>query len=402
MNRLLQLLDGQKVAIIGNGNVTKDVSKKVDSADVVIRFNNFYNYDSDKVGKRVDIVMQTITQSWLNDANKHLDVIKEQKPNIFIVKRPDLYDTSVHGIYGSDIRIDDMANEFEPWRKHTTGTCVLAYLAKELKNAEVRCYGFQDNDDWERYINTDARHYYHIKEQERALMLDSIKTLESLKISEPHVDIPRAIVIPIKEKSEGFDGKNRMLIRPCLNEALKCDIDVYVVGDDIELLKELEGEYKGKITTYVVPPIYKYADVTETIRTWRDMACFCGEIALVTCTSPFFKHEWVHLCFNELSKAPISATACELGFKPTAIYKREDGVFVPYAKDMPSASVARQLLPQTIRVNGAVVAFHTDCLEHPSLYMGGVLAPVVVSEEESVDIDTKKDLKKAKKVNKKK
>lgn len=396
MNRLLQILEGRTISIVGNGNVRTNVSSEIDAADVVVRFNNFYNYDSHNVGRRVDLVMQTITDRWFNTLEKHIDVIRTQRPEIFIVKRPDTYNTKVHDVYGDGIRVNKMlAREFAPWYRFTTGTCVLAYLAQNLKNASVRCYGFQDDDDWERYITSDARQYAGGKKDERQVMMESIKKLESLSITKPHVEIPRVIVVPIKRNSEGAQGKNKILIRPCINEILLCKYPIYIVGDDCELLRELKSEYGDLINTHLTHPIQRNADVTETLRLWSLESGYCGDVALVQCTSPHLRHEWVHKCFDSLSRSPISATACDVGFKPTALFTLEGNVFVPYSSTMPPASVARQKLPLTIRITGAVEAFHTDCLAFPSFFMAGTLEPVMISKTEALDVDTKEDLQKA-------
>jgi hypothetical protein len=59
----IKLVKGKRIAIVGNGDVDKDYSEEIDKADVVIRFNNFYNYQSNKVGKRVDALVLTGTSA---------------------------------------------------------------------------------------------------------------------------------------------------------------------------------------------------------------------------------------------------------------------------------------------------------------------------------------------------
>lgn len=395
MNQILQLLTGRSVAIVGNGNVKEDVSKEIDASDVVVRFNNFYNYDSGRVGKRVDVIFQTVTRTWHLSPIKHLDVIHEQNPCIFIIKRPDLYQTNVHAIYGEGVKVDKtLASEFQPWYRFTTGTCVLAYLAKNLTNAKVRCYGFQDEEDFERYMKSDALHYAYLKNEERSLMMESIKKLESLQITSPSNDVPCAVVIPVKRSSEGANGKNRKLIRPCLDKLVRW-YQVHVVGDDKELLDDLKREYGGAIHAHLTQPIEKYADVTDTLRQWRDETQYCGNVVLVQCTSPYLKVEWVDRCIEGLKYSPLTATACEVGFKPTALFKFENNVYIPYTKEAPAPSVARQKLQKTIRITGAVEAFHSDALSLPSFFGCGTLMPVMVSQEEALDVDTLQDLKKA-------
>lgn len=396
MTRLIQILSGHTIAIVGNGNVVEDFSQEIDSHDIVIRFNHFYNYDSNLVGKRVDIILQTFTNAWHNAENKHLDVIKSQKPQIFVVKRPDLYNSKVNKIFDNCVRIDNTGDLFKDNYKYTTGTCALIYLAKNLKNAKVKCYGFQDDNDWERYISTDAKKYAYNKEDERNVMLNSINMLEALKIREQPMEIPKVILIPIKANSQGAPNKNEILIRHCINECLKCKLPLHIVGDDVKLLRDLKKEYNGKIKTLELPTIEPLADVSETIRKWVAETGYCGNLALVQCTSPSLSYTWILDCFKGLEKAPLSATACEIDFKPTALFRKENNVFVPYNKAMPPASTARQILPKTIRITGAVEAFHTDCLRHYSFWSVDYIAPVMIDAKYSLDVDTIEDLERAK------
>lgn len=397
MNKLLQMLNGKRIAIVGNSAVSRDYSNEIDSADVVIRFNHFYNYDSGLVGRRVDIVLQTVAQAWydaVNAGKAHINIVQQQRPAIFLVKRPDHYNTNVHKVYGKGIRVDNGTNWFQPWWKYTTGTCALCYLAQNLTNAEVRVYGFSNEgyeDNWLNYIATDAKHYGEVANEERPVMLYSIAQLHSLKITEePLKEIPKVIVVPIKANSEGAPKKNRKLLVPCLEKITKLQYPIYVVGDDYDLLHEVKTKFEDRVLTVPLPHIDSHDDVTKTLRKWQVETGFSGDIALVQCTSPYLKEEWVEQCFDSLKFASLTATAVPLDFKPTAIFREENGVFIPNSQALPPASVARQLLPNTVRITGAVECFHTDALEFESLYQVGVMQPVIV--DNAVDIDTQEQL----------
>ena len=399
MNRLIQILEGRKVAIVGNGTPVCDHSAEIDSADVVVRFNDFYNYQTGKVGRRVDVVLQTVAKAWYDRFNAgqlgaSLAVVREQKPAIFLVKRPDNYRTDAHAVYGKGVRIDNLARLFEPWWRFTTGTAALCYLAQNLTNAEVRCYGFQDEAAWRNYIATDAQHYSAVAEEERKVMLASIATLEGLKITEPKDGtVPKCIVVPVKANSSGAPGKNRVLLRGCLEklQGLGPGIQVFATGDDLELLHDV----KDLCIPVPLPAIGATDDVTRSLRRWQVETGFCGDVALVQCTSPKLKAEWIAECFEALSRAPVAATCVELGFKPTAIFREENGVFVPNSQALPPATVARQLLPRAVRITGAVEAFHTDALARESLFEHGTLEPVMVDEADSLDVDDVEQLKEA-------
>ena len=405
-NRLLQLLRGRRIAIVGNSPVSYNYSTEIDTADVVVRFNDFYNIHSGKVGKRVNIVLQTVAKAWFERYSaglltKSLEMVRTQHPDIFLVKRPDNYNTDAHAVYGKGIRIDNLARCFEPWWKYTTGTAALCWLAENLTGenapASIKCYAFSNEGDetpWDNYITGDAAHYSHVAQEERKAQKEAIAKLESMSIIDPPppiLSIPKCVVVPVKATSSGAPGKNRLLLRSCLEKLQELDMPVYVTGDDLELLHEV----KDLCEPVPVPAIPAFRDVTDTMRRWQVETGFCGDVAHVQCTSPGLKPEWVLRCFDALSCAPVAATCIELGFKPTAIFREENGVFVPCSQALPPATVARQLLPKAVRFTGAVVAFHTDALACDSFFQAGVMEPVMVDEEDSLDVDTPEQLKEA-------
>ena len=394
-NRLLQILNGKTIAIVGNGNIAVNYSNEIDSADIVIRFNHFYNYDSGNVGKKIDVVIQTITPVWEKAQNKHVEQIKAQRPEIFLCKNHFPYTTNVHKFYGNRVRVNNTTKWFDPYSQYTTGTTFLRYLADHLTNAKVKCYGFQDENDWQRYLMTDAKNY-NVQNFERPDMLDAIRRLESLelttKISKEN-SIPRMIVIPVKANSTGCPGKNTKLIDHCLAEAKKTEIPITLVGDDYDLFYNIQMKYN--VNVCALPAIGTYDDITESLRKWHVKSGFCGDVAIVQCTAPYLTAEWITTSFNASKFAPVVATASNIDFKPTALFSDSNGVYVPLASQLPPASVARQLLPHVVKINGAVVVVHTDALACNSIYQDGVMCPVIVPENQSLDVDTKQELDKA-------
>lgn len=77
------MIEGKRVAIVGNMTPSEDLSEEIDAHDVVIRVNNFYNYDSGKVGKKVSALLLSGTSAWMNEAPKgqslHEEIISEKK-----------------------------------------------------------------------------------------------------------------------------------------------------------------------------------------------------------------------------------------------------------------------------------------------------------------------------------
>ena len=115
-------------------------------------------------------------------------------------------------------------------------------------------------------------------------------------------------------------------------------------------------------------------------------------------TSPNLQAKAIDACLQGLDCAPIAATAVELGCKPNGILlEMAPGVWGQALPQLGAPSVARQRLPQALRLTGAVTAFHADALAFPSLFHAGRIMPVVVGTEEALDVDTPEDLKEAQK-----
>lgn len=88
LGKFQQMVQGKRVAIVGNLTPSEDLSEVIDNHDIVIRLNHFYNYDSGFVGKKVDMLFVTPTDRWkkMSAEERHEEVIREQKPLIFAVK----------------------------------------------------------------------------------------------------------------------------------------------------------------------------------------------------------------------------------------------------------------------------------------------------------------------------
>jgi CMP-N-acetylneuraminic acid synthetase len=213
--------------------------------------------------------------------------------------------------------------------------------------------------------------------------------MKNIQVTEKNV-----VVIPVKGKSMGLPNKNKILLNGCIDEILKSNPTLYVIGDDPQLLENTEKIYGNKLTTYLLPPIKPFEDVTHSLRLWKEAVDYDGKMALVQCTSPNLKSWWLDKCFELYEEDKIVATACEIKFKPTALYSKFGDLYLPFSSHAPSASMARQLLPHTVRINGAIEVFHTDCLKNQSFFEGKPLIPFLVSEEDSIDVDTIEDLKK--------
>lgn len=393
---ILEIIDGRKVAIVGSGEETVDHSAEIDACDVVIRFNHFYNYDSGKVGKKVDVIIQTFTSAWLNAKEKHADIIKAQHARIFCGKKPEQFNPADVAKYlGPDVSVSDASAALRPYVKYTTGTAFLAWLAERPRNTEFKIYGFPTGEAADKYFATDAKHYAATKDDELIVRARSIELLEKMKITSRRVEILPRVVIPIKRHSSGAPGKNRALLPRAIEELKKTTLPIVIVGNDDELLKEMEARYG--VETFRSPD-NDTDEVTDKLRHWRNYAGFHGEIILAQCTAPKLKASWVTDILEARTHAPIAATCVKVKFKVNALYASTEGVFLPLVSQFGPPSVPRQRLPEVVRLSGALWAFHSDALDRRSFYAAGTLRPVIIDERDALDVDTSEDLKEALKV----
>lgn len=394
LHEFLEIIDGRKVAIVGNGEVAEDKSAEIDSADIVIRFNHFYNYDSGKVGKKVDVIIQTFTGAWVNSKNKHEDVIRAQMPKIFNGKRPELYNPAqVADFLSPDICISDLYPELEPYTRFTTGGAFLAWISSKKRNAEFKVYGFPRGEAADKYFATDAKHYAKVKDEELAAQTRAISILEQMRIEKPREERKSVVVVPFKAKSEGAPRKNDILMPKLLAKIKDLGYRIVLIGDGEELGEKMKAEFG---VDFYKTPAATTGEVTDDLRLWRDMTDYHGEIIYLQCTSPKLKVEWIDKCLEARKCAPVSATCVKLDFKVNGIFGCANGVWAQVVTSFGAPSVPRQRLPECVHLTGAVFAFHSDALSRASFYQAGSLRPVIVDEEDALDVDTQKDLEKAK------
>lgn len=388
MTELLEIIDGRTVAVVGNGEVERDCSAEVDACDIVIRFNHFYNYDSGKTGRRVDVVIQTFTSVWASAKERHADVIRAQHARIFCAKKPWQYcPAQVAELIGPDVCVSDWSKELEPYAKFTTGTAFLAWLASRPRNAVFKVFGFPRGEAADRYYAGDAKSYQPLKDEELALQERSIAMLERQTVTRPRMERPPAVVIPVKACSEGAPGKNDVLLGPCIEKLKPLGYPIHLVGD----AERLMGRFAGPgVETFLTPA--PTGEVTDDLRVWRDHTGYHGEVVLVQCTSPGLRAEWIGQVLEARRHAPVAATCVKVAFKVNGMYAEENGVWTQLVPNFGPPSVPRQKLPSVIHLSGAVWAFHSDALDRPSFYQAGPLRPVIVSEADSLDVDTPEQL----------
>jgi hypothetical protein len=177
----IKLVKGKRVAVVGNGDVNKDYSDEIDSADVVIRFNNFYNYQSNKVGKRVDALVLTGTSA-LHDKlpggkSDQKEIIQSYLPKLYLLSEiPNQVINYAHSRFnGCEIHMLGNPSWMLPL---TSGTIALRMLA-DCDDVKVNCYGFSDGEDWDTYNKTyNIGHKSTCHLDEYSIRIDALKRLK--------------------------------------------------------------------------------------------------------------------------------------------------------------------------------------------------------------------------------
>ncbi len=154
-------MKGKKVAVVGNADPIADYSKEIDSADVVIRINNFYNYQSNKVGKKVDaLVLSGLSACMFKAPGGYPtqdEIIAYYKPHLFLLSETSNQNLpKIHSRYDSCTK--EMLRNRSVDMKYTTGTILLKMLS-EIDDVDVHLYCFDKGDKWNNYIDTYAKHH---------------------------------------------------------------------------------------------------------------------------------------------------------------------------------------------------------------------------------------------------
>lgn len=146
---------GKRIAVVGNADVDEDMSEEIDSHDIVIRINNFYNYYSGKVGTKVDgLVMGGLTaciDKLDNGQSLGEMVVQKFKPRIFLITESSIQKINkIHKRYDGCRK--DMLMNYPLDMRFTTGTMVLKLLY-EMDDVDVDIYAFDRGSKWNQYLD---------------------------------------------------------------------------------------------------------------------------------------------------------------------------------------------------------------------------------------------------------
>jgi hypothetical protein len=187
-DKFREMINGKRVAIVGNLTPTVDLSQEIDNHDIVIRINHFYNYDSGLVGKKVNMLFVTPTETWkkMSPEERHENIIREQKPDIFVIKHWIRITDDVKENHFCNCKIYRFGQDMiRGTQVFTTGTAALRILTN-CDNFTCDCYCFSFEDNWKNYINTEAKHYSELmtlEEQKRKEWIETLKNKKILKSS---------------------------------------------------------------------------------------------------------------------------------------------------------------------------------------------------------------------------
>ena len=184
-------IKGKRVAIVGNLTPPTDLSEEIDNHDIVIRLNNFYNYDSGLVGKKVDMLFVTPTETWkkMTPQQRHEDVIRQQKPDVFAVKHYTRIDDEVKRNHFCGCKIYKFGQDkLQNSQIYTTGTAALRILTM-CADFTCDCYCFSLDDNWQQYIATYAKHYAKNMDKEEQYRREWIEILKNKKMYDDSINL---------------------------------------------------------------------------------------------------------------------------------------------------------------------------------------------------------------------
>jgi len=215
----------------------------------------------------------------------------------------------------------------------------------------------------------------------------------------------KLFLIPARGGSKGLPGKNIMLLggRPMIEYSLDVALDLIQHGDQLCVSTD-DPEIASIVKDYGVDvpfirPDYLSTDLADSDSVIRhavnwyqnEMHCSFDVIVLLQVTSPLRLKESVSLAISlwnpnvdmvvgvKRAKANPYYSLYELNGKGYLVKSKEGN----YKR--------RQDCPEVFEFNGAVYVISVKALNNSSLSAMSKVLPILMSDEESIDIDTKLD-----------
>lgn len=405
LSQFENLINGKTVALVGNGPINENLSEEIDSHDVVIRLNHFYNYDSGNVGKKVNAIFATPTLFWaeMGPEERHWDIIQEQKPLVFILKHEQRIDGEIISNHYKGCKIygftpDYIKNE----GIYTTDTCALNVLSQCI-NFQCDVYGFTFDKDWKSYITSSALHYFKTYKKEEVKRFEYIEKIKSKRIFLPEGKEPDFYPVITVRKGSSLKDKNireykgKPLLQHAIEKAIKVFGNVTVLADDEEYANM--AKKWGATVPYIDEKVEDLENVSVRLKRWRDRENINGRIILIQCTSPNITEESLKRITEE-SKGKsyrdiIGSVSIFNDVKYSALmFVTNKGYLEQAVKGAPDISEPRQLLQPMYYYNGGITSFMSSQLDNKTLFEYSYFYPLMIDENESLDIDNEKDFKK--------
>lgn len=188
--------------------------------------------------------------------------------------------------------------------------------------------------------------------------------------------------------------KGKPLLVNCIEKCLEVFGKVVVLSDS-EKYAELAKASGADV--FIDDVVDDLEDVTVRMRKYCENVGFDGRLVLCQCTSPNILlssyQKTLDLSKNLLDNE-VLMSCVEVTQKPSAFFLQDNNGYLYTAiKGMPIVSKPRQLLEKVFYYNGGITSFHSSQLSKDSLFEGAKLIPLLITEQEILDIDTENDLR---------
>ncbi len=214
-------------------------------------------------------------------------------------------------------------------------------------------------------------------------------------------------IIPARGGSKGVPRKNiknlcgKPLIAWTIIEALKSKyIDRLIVSTEDEEIAEISNKYGAEVP-FLRPKELAQDDtpgiepLLHCINWLKDNENYCPDyVCTLQCTSPFRKSNHIDEALEKLieEKADSIIGVCKSEISPYWMKNIENGRLVDFIRNSNTYS-RRQDLPVVYRLNGAMYIGKTNVLIKKRNWYTDNTLPYVMSQEDSIDIDTILDFK---------
>lgn len=213
-------------------------------------------------------------------------------------------------------------------------------------------------------------------------------------------------IIPARGGSKGVPGKNIKLLhnKPLIAYAIESAkesryIDRVIVSTDDETIQKVALDYGAEVP-FLRPP-HLATDTTPTLPVLQHIVNYLEKmnekpdlIITLQPTSPFRTVEHIDNALEAMEDGLCESvvSVCEVDYHPLWMKKIEEDLILPYVES-DIQYTRRQDLPVVYKMNGAIFITNTNVLMDGNLILGERTKPLLMNQEDSIDIDTIWDFK---------